>query len=116
MASNVLKELVALIGFPAALSITRSYGGRTLRVPSRVSPTHPLTVLIGTDRAKKLCEEFGGVHIDIPSESTALLEQRNAQIRAEMAVPGAKVMRVARRYGLSRPMIRKIIRCTGSTA
>lgn len=114
MSSNILKELVAVIGFSGALALTRAYGGRTIRVPTRHSSTHPLTVALGDEAATALRKEYGGVHIEVPSERTALIEQRNAQIRAEVA-GGAKIMRVAKRYGLSRPMIRKIIRCNGST-
>lgn len=108
MASNVLKELVALIGLPACLALTRAYGGRTVRIPIRESTTHPLCTILGADAAGALRREYGGVHIEIPSERTALLEQRNMCIRAELA-EGKKIASTAKRYGLSRKMVRKIM-------
>jgi hypothetical protein len=108
MASNVLKELVELIGFQPTLAITRAYGGRTLRVPSHPNPAHPLATIIGQQAVEALCREYGGVHIDVPTERTALIEQRNTRIREEIAA-GAKVLPTARRYGLSPKMVRIIL-------
>lgn len=108
MASTVLKELISLIGLPACLALTKSYGGRTLRIPIRESTIHPLCSIVGADAAGKLRSEYGGVHIEIPSERTALLEQRNLCICAEVG-EGRKISHVANRYGLSRKMVRKIV-------
>lgn len=111
MASNILRELQELIGLPACLSLTRTYGGRTVRIPIRDTENHPLTVLLGRDVAARLRAEYGGIHIEIPCERTALLDLRNALICNEVRA-GAKISPTAKKYGLSRKMVRKILtRC-----
>jgi hypothetical protein len=109
MASNILREIIKTVGLPAAIVLTRVYGGRTLRVPMKVNAVHPLTVAIGATAAGYLCAEFGGLELDIPSERTALLEQRNSLIVQQFR-EGSSIKGLSRRYGLSRTMVRKVLR------
>lgn len=108
MASNILRALVRAIGLPAAISLTRVYGGREIRVPTYITRVHPLAVAIGWDAARALCVEFGGTALDVPVERTALIEQRNALIRDQYRA-GASIKALASRYGLSRTMVRKVL-------
>lgn len=112
MASNILRELIRLIGLPAALTLTRVYGGRTLRVPSRATSVHPLTVSLGAPVAEVLCREYAGIELDVPSERTALLEHRNRLICQEYG-QGSSIKSIARRYGITRTMVRKVLRASG---
>jgi hypothetical protein len=121
--SSTLDDLVKVIGLPAMVFLARSYGGRALRIPSEALPDAPLTMAIGEKAALQICAQYRGEYLNIPAESTVmmqyqeqinalraeLLDFRNTLIRREVAA-GGKILRVALRYRLSRPMIRKIIR------
>lgn len=113
MASLVLQELVEAVGLGPALTITRVYGGRTLRVPMRAGSVHPLTLSVGIVAAQALCREFGGCELNIPTERTALLEQRNELICAAYR-SGISVKTLAARYTISRKMVRNILKALGA--
>jgi Mor family transcriptional regulator len=109
MASNVLRMIIRTVGLPSALDLTASYAGRILRVPMKASPVHPLVVTIGQEAADHLCRQFGGQSLEIPSRRTGLREQRNNQIAREFT-EGTSIKRIAHRYGISRTMVRKVLR------
>lgn len=120
--SSTLEDLVEIIGLPATLFLARHYGGRALRIPSQSLPESPLAMAIGALAASTLCSQYRGEYLNIPAETTVLLQYaeaiaerraelldyRNQLIRQEVAA-GGKILRVALRYKLSRKMIRKII-------
>lgn len=112
--SSSMQDLVELIGIPACLRLSRTYGGRTIRVPTKENENHPLSVILGAVAAASLRREFGGIHIEVPTERTALLEHRNMLIRQEVAA-GAKILPTANRWGLSPKMIRKILAKAGTS-
>lgn len=128
--SSTLDDLVKVIGLPAMLYLARSYGGRAMRIPSQATPDSQLTLAIGRDAASQICAQYRGDYLNIPAESTVMLQYaeqltarraelldfRNQLIRREVAA-GGKILRVALRYKLSRKMIRKIIgpRANGPT-
>lgn len=111
MTSSVLDRLAQVIGLPAAVNLTSSYGGGRLRVPKAVRKTHPLCVAVGVAAARKLCDEFAGEELDIPSERCGLLASRNAQICA--LYPGKGVKALGRQFRLAPRTIRKILDANG---
>lgn len=125
--SSTLDDLVKVIGLPAMVYLARFFGGRAIRIPSQALPDAPLAQAIGEQAASQLCSQYRGEHLNIPAESTVsmqfqeliaarraeIIDFRNALIRRDVAA-GGKILRVALRYNLSRPMIRKILR-NGST-
>jgi hypothetical protein len=112
MTTSMLDEITKAIGLPAAIGLSRVYGGSLLRIPQRIDQSHPICVAIGADAAEKLCREFHGMAIDVPSERVALIAHRNEVICREY-LDGATVVSLARDHRLSRKMIHKILDAAG---
>ncbi len=112
MTSQILEEITETIGLPAAIELTRIYGGRTLHVPKTMHLQHPLALAIGTGPAAALSQGFAGMVLDVPAERTALIAHRNAAIVVAYQ-DQASVKGLAAQYVLSRKMIRKILRRAG---
>lgn len=56
-----LRELVDLIGLPAALKLVERWGGITaVYVPKDMAPGHELARVLGMEAARKLSEVYGG--------------------------------------------------------
>lgn len=108
---SILEEIEEAIGRPATLALTRVYGGRTLRVPSAIHTAHPIAIAMGMDAANKLCREFEGMALEIPSERSSLLRARNEAIVAAYLHPltPASVRRLSIEHQISRKMVRKIL-------
>lgn len=108
---SILEEIEESIGRPATIALTRVYGGRTLRVPSSIHTAHPIAIAVGMDAAAKLCREFNGMALEIPSERSSLLRARNEAIVAAYLHPvePASIRRLAMDHQVSRKMIRKIL-------
>lgn len=112
MTTSMLDEIAKAIGLPAAIGLSRVYGGRLLRIPQKIHQAHPICIAIGTEAAERLCAEFHGMAIDVPSERAALIAHRNEVIGREY-LGGATVRTLAREYCLSRKMIHKILKERG---
>ena len=112
MTSSMLDEIAQAIGLPAAIGLSRKYGGTLLRIPPRVDQHHPICVVIGTEAAERLCREFPCMAIDVPSERAALIAHRNEVICREYQ-GGETVLKLARDHRLSRKMIHKILDAAG---
>lgn len=125
--SSTLDEIVEVIGLPATLFLSRHFGSRALKIPIHATATSPLAIAIGGPAANLLCDQYRGEYLNVPAESTVLLQYaealekgraellayRNQLIRGEVAA-GGKILRVALKYSLSRKMIRKIIAPRGN--
>jgi hypothetical protein len=112
MTSAILGEIAQAIGLPATIELTRAYGGRTLHVPKAMPSLHPLVLAIGAGAATVMSREFAGMALEIPAERTALIAQRNEAIILAYG-QGMSVKGLAVDHGLSRKMIRKILRRAG---
>ncbi len=113
MTSQVLDEIAEAIGLPAAIELARVYGGRTLHVPKTMHPLHPLVLALGSGPAGALSRDFAGMVLDVPAERTALIAQRNLAISQAYVQGPVSVKALAADHGLSRRMIRKILRKAG---
>lgn len=112
MSASDIDRVIAVIGMPAFISLTRVYGGDMLRVPVSVRDEHPLCVAIGVDAARKLCEAFPDVEIYVPAERTALIRARNDAIVAAYRARET-VSKIARDNRISPRMVRKILGAAG---
>jgi hypothetical protein len=108
MQQRVMKDLVEAIGYADALELVRGWGGRTLAVPVKVTPAHPLALRLGLVAAERLVKAFGGVRLQLPAERDALLAERNAAIAREVD-SGRSRTAVAHEFGLSRQAIDKVL-------
>lgn len=107
MHSPLVDHLVELLGHRPALDLLRAYGGRRLRVPCAVDPTHPLAMAIGTSPAERLTSAYAGDTLELPAERNLLIDVRNRQIAAALS-DGASVRGLAREYGISPRHVRTI--------
>lgn len=105
---KVVRDLIDAVGVGDALEILTRWGGRTMRVPSKVSRMDPLALTLGLAAAQRLVDAFGGQELDLPHERNALLDFRNQAIAAEVA-NGASHETVALRYGLTRRGVAKVL-------
>lgn len=64
--------------------------------------------VIGVEATLKLCAYFGGGPVYVPTIDTAHAVARNQLIRREFA-RGARVTRLADRYGLTERMVQQIV-------
>ncbi len=53
-----LDEIADVAGIDAALAIADSVGGTRVSLPARARPDHWLTVCVGMDKAKLICDHF----------------------------------------------------------
>jgi hypothetical protein len=112
VSASEIDQVIAVIGMPALIGLTRVYGGDMLRVPVSVRDEHPLCVAIGVDAARKLCEAFPDVEIYVPAERTALIRARNDAIVTAYLAREA-ISKIARENRISPRMVRKILGAAG---
>lgn len=105
--TRIIDEIKNSAGFPAAMEITRAWGGKRIYIPKRVSETHPLSMRIGYHEAMAVSKLYGGRTIHIPDERNIMLKLRNKAILSDIDA-GASFSKTAIRYGISERMIRKI--------
>jgi len=105
--TTIIDEIKHKAGFPAALEITRAWGGQDIYIPATVRETHPLAMRIGFHAAQAISKLYGGRKITIPAERNVLLQLRNQAIISDIG-NGASFRKTATRYGISERMVRKI--------
>lgn len=70
------------LGLHVAAALCAAYGGRTLYVPDKPTPGHPLARELGEDGLRRLCNLFGGQTIHLPKlDSARLARERRKAIR-----------------------------------
>ncbi|MFP4137461.1 MAG: Mor transcription activator family protein [Halomonas sp.] len=111
--SSLARALADAIGHTATVRLMRAYGGRRLYIPVAIPEEHPLAAVLGYRACRPLSERWGGERITIPDDQTALLDLRNRKI-AEQYRAGEPIRSLARRYGLSPRMVRKVLDATAS--
>lgn len=104
-----VRDLVDVVGMPAALAIVEARGGIRLCVPKRVTPDHWLVDLIGVDALQALISVYSGEEIEVPRCYAALRAIRDQQIVAE-AEAGASNAELARKHNYTERGIRKLRR------
>ncbi|MBK5937162.1 Mor transcription activator family protein [Halorhodospira halophila] len=111
--SSLARALADHIGHTATVRLLRAYGGRRVYIPVNIAPDHPLAAAIGYRACEPLAQRWGGERLDIPDDQTAILDLRNRQIVAQYT-GGEPIRSLARRYGLSPRMVRKVLDAAGA--
>lgn len=97
-----LRELVDLIGLPAALKLVERWGGITaVYVPKDMTPGHDLARALGFPAALKLSEVYGGDCLrNIPRCVGALRAVRDRQV-LRLRADGLAPRDIAPQFGLT---------------
>ena len=93
--SEMLKDLIKVIGHERAARIVAAHGGTRLYIPQMPTPTDSLSDLVGYEAACALARTFGGDRIEVPNPTARRLQI--IELRAS---------------GLSIDVIARTLRCT----
>ncbi|WP_274369944.1 Mor transcription activator family protein [Morganella morganii] len=79
---DTLRQIAALIGYPATLKLIDTFGGTTFTFvkglhPAGLKRLEQLAGIVGRDAAGTLNNHFAGMEIYIPNASAAMREVRN---------------------------------------
>ncbi len=102
-----LRELVEIIGLPAAVKLIEARGGTRLYVPRKAEEDRLLVRLIGRPAAAKLMRRYGGDVIELDRGVRGLRAVRNRAIIAESEHRSA--MQLALKYQLTERQVWKIL-------
>lgn len=112
MASEILDELVQLIGHHHAIELLRAWGGRRIKVPADLDQDHPLAFVVGLEAAQKMAHHYGHINLDLPAERNFLIDLRNAAILSAFQA-GSSISALASMYGVSRRQVNSILDAMG---
>lgn len=112
MASEILDELVQLIGHHHAIELLRAWGGRRIKLPEKIDQDHPLAFVVGLEAAQKIVHHYGHINLDLPAERNYLIDLRNAAILAGFQ-GGSSISALAGLYGVSRRHVNSILDAMG---
>lgn len=109
MASEILRELVELLGHQPAIELVRAWGGRRLKVPVDMHQDHALVFVVGWEAAGKLSKTYGGADaIDIPAERNHLIDMRNDAVLVGFKA-GRSITWLSETYGISRRQVNSVL-------
>lgn len=108
--SNVLDQVVDLIGIHATLRLVRLKGGQTISFPlaQNLHYLNWLVVEVGMNEAICLCDFYQGATIKLPIEVNALLQVRNQAISKDFQ-NGGSISSIAKKYGVDRKLVQTIL-------
>lgn len=80
-----VNDLVETIGIQSALALARTFGGRTLYIPTtgRLREPHAIVQLLGMDAARKLATAWPATEISVPNCAAHLKIIRDRNLRAD---------------------------------
>jgi len=87
-----------VIGAEATRELIAHYGGRQIALPVKASDS--LVGLLGGSIAARLCDEFGGIQVYVPTEAKLQREERNRKI-VEARRRGASYPELAREFNVT---------------
>lgn len=108
---GTFQELREMIGEEKTAILVQYLGGVRLYVPAKLHAEHSLAVWLGLEVAQRVCEEFGGLSVEIPRLVDLRRTERNAQILADMAA-GMSQRSCALKYQMTERNIRNITNTT----
>lgn len=107
-----LKELVGVIGLPAAAKLIAARGGTRIYIPAMPAADHVLEQIIGLEATARLIGHYGaGNRLDLDSGIKALRNAENRAIVADSAE--LSVQQLALKYGRTERGIFKVLKRQG---
>lgn len=115
MASELLEQLVKLLGHQPTIELLRAMGGRRIKIPEKIHQDTALVYIVGWDAANRLSAEYAGDTLDLPAERNLLIDLRNGAIVAEF-LRGRSRTWLAQTFGLSRRHVNQVLDRLGHEA
>lgn len=108
--SNHLNEVLDLIGLNPTIRLCRFSEGKTLKIPESqyLTYVHWLPVTIGMDEAFLICDRFANQVLNIPSDTSVLIKERNKQFLIEYQ-NGLDISGIARKHQIDRKLVQVVI-------
>lgn len=104
-----LREVAALIGLPATLTLVKHYGGVRLYIPKTLEPGHILIRLLGAEAAQRLVAHYmPGEPFEVPRAVQLMRASRNRAIRLR-AARGATAADIARDFAMTERHVWRIL-------
>lgn len=103
-----IRHLVELIGWSQTLRLLNAKGGTAVYFPCKPENADALAFVISREALATLCEEFGGLGVQLPKPDKMLIAERNRQIVVERAA-GATTSELAGRFGITTRMVQNIL-------
>ena len=107
-----VRDIVELVGLPAALALVKAYGGIYLKVPvgNRDGQTRDrLIEMMGEEAALKFIAHYGGERISMPRCEAALRDERDRRIIADYDAD-ISAAAIAQRERLTERQVRNILK------
>lgn len=107
-----VRDIVELVGLPAAIALVKAYGGIYLKVPvgRRDGQTRALLIeIMGEEAALKFIAHYGGERISVPRCDAALRDERDRRIIADYDV-NISAAAIAQRERLTERQVRNILK------
>lgn len=96
-------SLTKLIGEELMVRLSFDLGGKILYIPLKAGAHCPLTVSVGLDAAKKICEVYGGMKFEVPNR-----KGRDVEVLA-LHKSGLSMLQIAHQMRLNRKTVAAII-------
>lgn len=112
-----VRDVVDLVGLPAAMALVNAYPGLRLKVPFGLRESHVRTRLagiMGTEAADTFIAVYAGNDLLIPRCADALRAARNQAIIGAYDRGEKSVSQLALDYSLTDRQIRSILKCGDS--
>lgn len=106
---SLINDIAEMIGDEFAMSLFIKFAGRHFCVPITCPPGHVLESIIGAEKAKLFCKNFGGESLTFPNGRLLLIKERNRKIVAEYNKGGMTQGELATKYQLSERHIVTIV-------
>ncbi|MCX7067318.1 MAG: hypothetical protein NTW85_06470 [Methylococcales bacterium] len=100
-------ELVQVVGFEAAMSLVRHYGGTHLNIPKKAKPSNKLRAIISLEDLQSLCAYYGGTPLEIDLCANIISQQKKLLIMADIKVGWSNAM-IARKFNTTERNVRRI--------
>lgn len=111
--NTTLDDICACVGFTATTVLQAWYGGRSIRLPDRLTADWGIAHLVGSSAARALWQRFrvelGMERLTIPNGAEARRYERNVQI-ARMLADGATLPEVGRRFRITLRQVQNLRR------
>lgn len=96
------------LGAEAALKLCDRLGGSRLHIPKDPSPSSRLVLAIGMIAARKLCAEYYGDTVILPSKQAIQAAQRRHDVRVAVNEEHMPVNEAAVHFGISIRHVRRL--------